>query len=314
MDVSKAADLLFKGVIPERTVEMRKAWIQGNDRVRLVPRQGFLCQEAWGVVQVSEVALRQIWLVGYAAWRSVEAYSDWIVDLLGKGPFDLSDSSRQKLHQDTYDQRFDEALNKALEASEALSVNELQWPDNIPYPDENRVPSDPGHKATFDLLCIATAYIFLHEVRHAQIASRGERFASADDEEVECDRYARSMILDEVGRYAHQKNEDEGAVQAKRILGILIAKLVIVAITPRKSWDDSGDHPPVRERLQTALNAADDPMPRLFWAEAAAMVASFARYFGTIHGPIPFTSWRELAYALADTFVPSGATDANSGK
>jgi len=67
MDVSTAVDFLFGGVVPERTAELQALWGNNCERVRLVGSHRFILQQAFGTLQVSELALRQIWLAGYAA-------------------------------------------------------------------------------------------------------------------------------------------------------------------------------------------------------------------------------------------------------
>ena len=75
MDVSYAVDSLFGGAVPERIEELKRLWGEQEERVRLLDTPRFLLQQLYGTVQVSEIALRQIWLTGYAAWRAIDAYN-----------------------------------------------------------------------------------------------------------------------------------------------------------------------------------------------------------------------------------------------
>ena len=43
--------------------------------MRLLAADRFLVQQLYGTVQISELALRQIWLTGYAAWRAVDTFN-----------------------------------------------------------------------------------------------------------------------------------------------------------------------------------------------------------------------------------------------
>ncbi len=63
MDVSIAVDTLFAGVVPERVEELKALWGRQEERVRLLEANRFLLQQLYGTVQVSELALRQIWLI-----------------------------------------------------------------------------------------------------------------------------------------------------------------------------------------------------------------------------------------------------------
>ena len=70
---TSAVDFLFGGVVPERLHELDVLWGKKAERVRLTNSAGFLLQQIWGTVQVSEIALRQIWLTGYAAEQAMKA-------------------------------------------------------------------------------------------------------------------------------------------------------------------------------------------------------------------------------------------------
>jgi hypothetical protein len=111
------------------------------------------------------------------------------------------------------------------------------------------------------------------------------------------------MLLDGTATYAASTGDPEDVVRAKRILGILLAKLLIITVTPRDRWTVSPDHEPVRRRLFRVLRYAREPLPVWFWDTAAAMLAAFARRRGVLKGAIPFRSSRELAFALCRTFV-----------
>ncbi len=79
------------------------------------------------------------------------------------------------------------------------------------------------------------------------------------EEEIECDRFARDMMLSRVNQYALVHQADPAAIAAKRSLGILFAKLSIAAITPPSQRLGSESHPAVRDRIRSALDAAPDP-------------------------------------------------------
>ena len=64
-----------------------------------------------------------------------------------------------------------------------------------------------------------------------------------------CDAYARGVLLDGTATYAASQGYLEEMVRAKRILGILLAKLLVTTVTPRDRWTILPDHEPARRRL-----------------------------------------------------------------
>jgi hypothetical protein len=304
MDVSDAVDMLFAGVVPERIDELKQLWGEQEERVRLVDVPRFLLQQVYGTVQVSELALRQIWLTGYAAWRAIDAYNvPLALAAVLEQPLDIEDWHRAP-SQAEKDDAFDHLFDKVLELGKADSLQSFEWPEGVPFPTEGLRITDPELKGTFDLVCIGGAYVFAHEVRHSIFEQVGDQPAYVEDEERECDRWALSLILDDASQYAISNNWPASTVRAKRLLGVLIAKLAILVLTPRQNWDDSG-HPPVRERLRMVLDAAVDPVPDWFWTTVSSMFLSFARKLGIqLPGRAFPSTFRTLSYELCDLMRP----------
>jgi hypothetical protein len=300
VDVSDAIEALFGGVVPERIEKMRLE-SRDADWVRLLDAPRFLLQASCGVIQVSEKALRLIWLTGYAAWSGVEAYNVRIVwERLNGAAFDPAAWSAYP-QQQSRDERFDRLLAKLRDLETAASLDDFEWPDDVPVPVEGLHIGDISQKATFDLICIAGAFVFAHEFRHALLDRDGARPGRLVDEERECDRWALALLLDEIPAYAGYAKEDPTLVRAKRILGIIFAQLAILTLTPRGRWEETDEYPAVRARLRAALDAAVDPVPEWFWTTIASLLTAFARGLGTLPPPGPFPPTdRELAYALCD--------------
>jgi hypothetical protein len=122
------------------------------------------------------------------------------------------------------------------------------------------------------------------------------------DEELECDRYALNMMIEKISEYAAGSGYPARGVLAKRLLGILFAKLAILTITPEHKWSDATDHPSVKDRIRRVLEAVVNLLPDWFWPTSASLLAAFARYYGLIDRPIGFGSSRELAFILCDKF------------
>lgn len=300
MDVSHAVDTLFSGAVPERADELRASWA-GADRVRLLDVSRFLLQASYGTIQVSEKSLRLIWLTSFTSWSAVEAYNTRIViERFNERPFDPMGWGSQP-QQKNLDERFDQLLRKVQELDTLSTIEDFEWPAGIPVPTESMVIDEVTQKATFDLICMAGAFVFAHELRHALFDRSGTRPEKLIDEEFECDRWALALILDDVTAYAVNTAQDVTLVRAKRVLGVIFAQLTILALTPRERWDETKDHPAVRSRLRLTLDAATDPVPEWFWTTVASILAAFVRSLGTLPPPTPFPATdRELAYMLCE--------------
>ena len=301
MDVSDAVDRLFSGVVPERIGELKDLWGRQAERVRLLDVQRFLLQQLYGTVQVSEVALRQIWLTGYAAWRAVQAYNvPLALAAVYSAPLDLT-AWHESPSQAEKDHAFDTLFDKLVELGNMGSLEDFDWPQDVPYPQEGLTITDPEMKGTFDLVCMAGAYVFAHEVRHSLFEREGNPPSDIMDEERACDRWALSLMLDQAASYAVDNGWAPSDVRAKRLLGILIANLTILALTSRPLWDASTDHPSVRERLRFVLDAATDPVPDWFWITITSMLLAFAKRLGVSipSRPLP-SSFRLLSYDICE--------------
>lgn len=301
MDVSDAVDKLFSGAVPERIDELKAIWGEQENRVRLLDAPRFLLQQLYGTVQVSEVALRQIWLTGYAAWRAVQAYNVRLaLSALYSAPLDLAEWHAVP-EQAENDAAFDLLFDKIVELGRVGNVDEFDWPSGVPYPEVGLKIDDLQQKATFDLVCMAGAYVFAHEVRHSIFEQSGNPPENIMDEERACDHWALSLMLDKAADYANENGWAPSDVRAKRILGVIFAKLTILTLTPRSSWDAPSNHPPVHERLRLVLDAATDPVPDSFWISVTSMLLAFARKLGVSISsrPLP-SSFRSLSYDICE--------------
>lgn len=300
MDVSEAVDALFAGVVPERVEEMKATWGKA-DRVRLLDVSRFLLQANFGSIQVSEKALRLIWLTGYAAWAAVDEYNVRIVcERLNEAAFDPA-AWNSYPQQRQLDNEFDRLLGKVRELDSVETLEDFAWPEGVPQPVDGLRITNVEKKATYDLICMAGAFVFGHELRHALLDHDERRPDRPIDEERECDSWALALMLSGVPDYAVATNQIAEAVRAKRILGVVFAQLAIVVLTPRQHWDETDSHPAVRERLRAVLDAAVDPVPEWFWTTVSSMLAAFARRLNVLPPPMPFPPTdRELAYALCD--------------
>ena|SRR5215469_1701574 len=77
--VFEAIDQLIGTAVPERRDDLNALWRLYSPQFRLwSDRAGFVMQTGCGAVCFTQRTLLQIWLLGFAAWRAVEAYADII--------------------------------------------------------------------------------------------------------------------------------------------------------------------------------------------------------------------------------------------
>ena len=91
------------------------------------------------------------------------------------------------------DAKFDRLISTTRAFRDADTTDSAAWPNHVPHPSgKNEFPNGQD-KAAFDLLCIAGAYIFLHEVQHVRFDREGNKPANPRDEEHACDEFAREF-------------------------------------------------------------------------------------------------------------------------
>ena len=300
LDISTYADMLIRAAAPEREGELATAWGSGESRMQLTDEARFDIGAWFGFIQLTEGALRQIWLLGYAAWRAIVAYSGIIALLvLCRLPF-VRDEVAGSHGQAQADAAVDELLAKARAFRVATDLDAEAWPKGVPEPSEKNEFDNAQDKAAFDLLCIAGAYFFLHEIQHVRFEREGNKPPNPRDEEHACDRFAREFLLGNIDAYARSTGEPADKVMAKRALGIAVAKVLIMEITPAEQWPGSESHPSVGQRVREFLANLRDPMPDYFWISVASFLAAVCRTRGRLPERIEFNTPQQLALQLAD--------------
>lgn len=300
LDVSNAIDLLIRAAAPERAPELPHTWGDQANRAHLTDGPGFDIGALFGLVQVTEGALRQLWLLGFASWRAIQAYSGVIWLLQHSHRAFNRDEIAASHGQAAADAAFDALIAKAREFRDASESDAIAWPPGVPEPTEKNDLADPQQKAAFDLLCIAAAYIFLHEIQHVRFG-KGEdaRPSGPVEEEQACDLFAREYLIDGIDAYVSETGEPVELVLAKRALGIAVAKVLIMEVTPPQLWSGSGTHPSVGERVRVFLGGLSKPLTDNFWISVASFLAAICRSRGLLPDEVPFSSARELALKLA---------------
>ncbi|MBZ5763052.1 hypothetical protein LAV84_28735 [Rhizobium sp. VS19-DR104.2] len=110
-------------------------------------------------------------------------------------------------------------------------------------------------RAASELSTVAVAWALLHEIRHIRHQREG---TSADpygtdpkpkhDEEMSCDEFATTFLLDQIDAYAQYQGESSDLVRQKRQLGIYFG-LFAITLLAKDKWEASDTHPAVQTRI-----------------------------------------------------------------
>jgi hypothetical protein len=248
--VFPAIDRLIGAAAPERLCELASLWKKYSPQFILQGDQPrFTLEVAFGAAVIfTNKTLLQIWLLGFAAWRAVEAYAGIIRCCAATGMVLDFPSVSALPDQFRIDVAFDRIISAATALGKAEDPASVLWPEDVPPPGTETF-SIPD-KAAYDLICIATAYIFLHEVKHLAFAQDENGPESLIAEEMACDRFAKDFLLSDVPAFSRMIEKPAGEALAKRLAGIAIAVFVVLENTPPERWGGSGTHPPIAERLK----------------------------------------------------------------
>ena len=169
--------------------------------------------------------------------------------------------------------------------------------------------------AAANLICMATAALLLHELRHDQferdknnnVASRPEM----TDEEGQCDAFARRYLIEKVSSYVALRGEPFELVLHKRASALALAAYAIYEITPNYAHAGWASHPAVADRIEeliknTNIPDADYLKGGYFWVYASALLLATLRASNRFANDIAFENPRDLCIKLLE--LVRGAT------
>ena len=196
---------LLGGVIPEREREMSENFIQYNLHIdRCDDRPGFTIEAGpYGILRFTQRTMYQMWILGFAANQAFHLYSDALAHVRELDTNELDQISEQSAEEEKYGW----LINAVYELGKVNNMSEFTWPNEVPKPEEGK-PKDEEGALTFDLICMSGAYIFLHEMKHIAFSQDSNAPINKHDEELECDLYAKSMMLNKLTTYSKDSGYD----------------------------------------------------------------------------------------------------------
>ena len=292
--------VLLEGAIPERQEEMNGYWDKYNPYCsRVDDRPGYLMEGgAFQILKFTQRTMQQMWMLGFAATHAYNLYSQSLARLrLCSGTLDTGELCNGSA-QAEQEEKYQDLVRSVYKLSDVSDPTSFTWPSNIPNP-KDRKPTGDDDAATYNLVCMAGAYVFLHEIRHIMFLKDNNCPSSRHDEELECDSFAQSMILDKLGHYAMKNGCDLHRLKSQRAMSISLALFFMLVITPQENWGGTDTHPSIAERVESMAGKLSIHDDDIFWVYMASLFLAHIRYLDTTPFLIVFKTLRDLATTLS---------------
>ena len=284
---------LILACAPERQKELSLIWQEyGPVFAQARDKRGFSFDAGpYGLILFTLRSMQEMWVLGFAAQHAFYEYSAIVIWSVLFGSFQpeiLSLVSTTK---------YASLLNHLESLRTSPDFYAIAWPNDLPRPEQGK-PTDMSGAMTFDLLCMAAAYSFLHEVQHVKFSSGRHAPTSPHEEELLCDEFARAMLLDKIEQYATISGYPLRILKTKRAMSIGLASFFLLVLTPIEAWGGSRSHPPVAQRIQALADSLLLPDTDDFWIYLASLVIAQLRYCEILIRPIKATSVKAFCTSL----------------
>lgn len=170
LDPSETCRLLLFEAAPERRLEIEELW------QRCVPSLK-VERESSGVrlfvkgdgLHVDPKTFEAFWLIGFAAWRSIETYAPTIVLALISGS-QLSESWHSDDQIAQVEMDYKALIGHSRSLIQEPNLAGFDWPSDIPQPtlDRSKLPNEQD-RAVFDLIHLAIAFAISTRVKTSQV-------------------------------------------------------------------------------------------------------------------------------------------------
>jgi hypothetical protein len=290
---------LFDGVVPEKASEIESIVSKYCPQFRVIgDGEGFTLKAGgYTAIQFNSRSTRQMWLFGYAGRQALHCYASFIDLLKSSGSdLDMRQINRIPGQAEEYD-AFTRTLDAVKELNSVFHEDDFEWPLDIPEPEEGR-PSDAERAAVYDLTCMATAYLFLHELKHVIFSADGNAPEDRKEEEYCCDQFAKNMMTSSIDQYAENSGYAEVQVRMKRMMGIALASAFVLFATGKERFAGSDSHPAVHGRWSATVKDVNLPKDNCFWLYFSSLALALLKYYSIKVSPKPVENYRSLCLDL----------------
>ena len=154
--------------------------------------------------------------------------------------------------------RFDKMFEEFARLYKEEGLSTIKMPEGVPGPCCVQYSDlmKPHVSMAMDLVKLAVAWVFFHEIKHVQDqhqeeisnTKRSDSKKELHEDELSCDKFATKFLLEKVDQYAQDYAEDPSKVERKRVLSIYIA-LFAITLMQAEDWEESEQHPAVQDRI-----------------------------------------------------------------
>ena len=290
--------MLMKSAVPERAEEIDTLWASYDPRISIVEdKSGITLDATKDRIEFDPKTMEVFWLIGFSGWRAIESYASHV--LISR----TCDKALHALFDDDMDlpdveRSYIERLAMARNLIEQRDADAVPWPDDLPPPVSSRGALDSDqHQTAYDLVMLATAFVFFHEFRHVMLDRDRIRPKERREEELQYDVWAREFMTVKLANYASNNGHNYHDVLRKRSMGLALAALILHEITPKYRFNPH--YFSIKTRLSTLLCATKLPDDDYFWIFAASLLVGIFRREHHTFAP-PAMSARLLVEHLLD--------------
>jgi hypothetical protein len=290
-ELTEAVRQLILESAPERRAELEVLWDRYSPTfAHANDESGFKMEGgAFGLIIFTPRTAGQIWILGFAAWKALEAYCPYLFLRIPITPSVMSDDPDQVRAE----KALSDDLRKVRELKDIENLGEFEWPATILGPGSGP-PTSTRDRAIVDLIKIAMAFTFLHEVRHAMFREDGDSPQDRVEEENECDNFAKKFLLERLTEYCASSNYGDQEVLNKRMMGILLGAFVILEITPKAKRGGTDEHPPVALRFQRLIDVVGDQAGEHMWTYLCSLLLGKLKEEGKLPSSTSFRAPKDL--------------------
>lgn len=244
---------------PERERELSQLWDEYSLTIDFnrTDDSGFKLEAGFGAIRFNQRSLHSLWILGFAAQKAFQLYYPFItycqIFCFKRLPrISENDEESQRLSQEC--QLLLSSIHDLIQIEKS---DDFVWPKGVPEPKDGK-PQEIDNQITFDLNCIAAAFCFLHEIRHIQFNQKCESH-NPQEEEIQCDTYACDFLIEKIEDYSKTSGYAVRFLKNRRGMGIILAAVLALLITPSDKWLDSASHPPLIKRISNIMELLDIP-------------------------------------------------------
>ena len=299
----KIMQLIAKSA-PEREAQLHDflrahpvRFLEVEDTTRIVMHADSEC------VYYARKDVQVVWLLGFSIWRAIELFAPAIL-----APKLFGRSAESVIGMDEKLPRFERDYRERLASVARVigdkTLDRAVWPPDIPEPVASRDElSGVQDKLVYDIVIMATAVLFLHELRHAKFAredGNGVPRPSRREEEGLCDAHARDWFISKHDQYAAEHGHDPQKVCSKRAMALLIVCEFLRCAKDHTGITGAALYPPLAERIAVLSGSLPLSDTDHYWVFSSCVLFAEARRRGVPGLELPADSPKAISEYLLE--------------